>query len=548
MKLITQNLKIFFGCFVFSSAVFLLFPLSVIAENVDHLTFPIKDVLPILAIFTVVGSVVFTLLTRWISGRLKYLPLLLTTLLAGLWIQGNIIHYNLGLLDGHTIDWSGCFKQIWIEILVWAALFTLAILFRKVLLRNHTSILVFLLLFTLPNLFLLIKNSSDLPKKLYLDPSGEFQFSENNVIVIILDNFKSAAFQPILEEHPEFQDAFKDFIFFEDAIGGYTSTEPSIPYILTGQYYTNLVPVQDYLNSIESSTISYQLKTQGFRVENYPYVPFFSILYDNQTDRLPVSERYELATQQILAAGVRYSPLILKPWFVARYYYGTNYVHKDLVTFNSRVHEAAVNIQQPTFKLIHLSGVHAPYQLDSSLDWKNADYLEQAAGSLLAVRNLLDELVNAGVYDQSLIFILGDHGALNSQGPSSFPLASHSQPLLLAKKAFQQFESLQISDAPVTLGDIPKTIAEETGLSADFDGYSLFGIIPETRVREYYYHTWSQEYWSTEYLPPLYEFELEGPAGQPSSWKYTGQYVDGRFISIDEINESDLVNFLLEKP
>ena len=548
MALHIRNRNPLFVSFLFSISIFFLFPLSVYAQNVETNSFYFKDILVPLVIFTLIGFLVTFGFVGLTSKRLKFIPLLLVYLMVCLWIQGNLIQYNLGSLDGHSIDWAACFRRIWIEILVWAAIFALFVLFRKKILHHIHSILLFLFfLFTLPSIFLLIKSNGSIQDKIYLDYSREFQFSENNVLVIILDDFRSDAFPTILETHPEYQETFRDFIFYEDALGGYPTTRPSIPLILSGEYYQNLSPVQDYLSSIEETTIPYQLKQQGFTVENYPYVPFFSSIYDNQTRRLPLKEQFAFGTQQLIISGIRYSPLAIKPFFVARYYFGVNYVHKDLVTFNEHVDEVEITTTKPLFKLIHLSGAHVPYSLDSSLDWNQGDYLEQAAGSLLPVKNLLEELQIAGVYDDSLVLIMGDHGNNDTEGSSSFPLANYSHPLLLAKAAGQQYEIMQTSSAPVTLGDIPRTIADETGIDAGYQGVSLFGDIPENRTRTYYYYTWNHDHWAMPYMPTFYEFEVTGPAKNAASWNYIGQFTDGVFVGQNNFVNSDKYNRLMGK-
>lgn len=540
-----KNLKRLIPPFFFSVSLTLLMPLSVYVQNIDSYHFSFLDILPFLLLFSLLLFVVTSLFTVLISKRLKYLPLMLTVLLAGLWIQGSFINYPLGKLDGHQIIWSESLRTVWIEILAWAVLSTVAILLRKTLLKYNHLILVFLfLLLTLPNVLILMNNDRSLPEITYLDKTGEFKFSEKNVILLILDNYESAAFQMILEESPEYRETFRDFIYFRDALGGYTSTKPSFPYLLTGRFFKNQIPIQEHEADLLKETISFQLKAFGYIIESYSYEPFFSSIYDNQTDKMPAEEKFTNAIQQSVISGIRYSPLLLKPFFVARYYNGIEYAHQDLLTFNTRTQEVEVTSGPPRFKLIHLTGAHAPYQLDGNLEWKNAGYLGQAEASLTPVKNLLTEMKRAGVYDSSMILIVGDHGGLVPIGFSTFPLSHHGQPLLLAKKSGQRFEEMRISDAPVTLGDIPRTIAEETGISVEYPGRSIFDDIPQNRTRNYYFHTWEHQYWSRDYLPALYEFEVNGLGRDSSSWKYLGQYDEQKYITADEWMDHDYIDFL----
>ena len=546
MTFFSRNRKHLLVSLFFAVSIFFLFPLSVYVQNIRSNSFLFKDILIPQLLFTLIGFLVtwgFVLLT---SKRLKFIPLLLTALIVCLWVQGNFIQYNLGSLDGHTIDWSDSFRKIWIEVIVWAVILTFFVVFRKTLLRNLASILLFLcFLFSLPSVFTLIQNNGTIQNKTYLDYAREFQYSKNNVILIVLDDFRSDAFATLLEKYPEYQAVFKDFIYYEDAMGGYPTTRPSIPLILSGEYFRNLVPIQEYVSSVEKSTIPYQLKKQGYIIENYPFVPYFSSIYDNQTDQLTLKEQFTYSIQQGIVTGIRYAPLAVKPFFVARYYFGVNYFHKDLVLFNEKVDGVEITTSQPLFKLIHLSGAHAPYLLDSSLKWGQADYLEQAAGSLLPIKKLLKELIDAGVYDDSLIIILSDHGNNENENSSDFPLSNYARPLLLAKSRGQQFAETQVSSAPVTLGDLPQTIASETGMDASYPGYSIFDEIPENRIRSYYYYTWGHENWEVEYMPTMYEFEVSGPANLPASWKYIGQYSEGNFFGENDFENSEKYNRLM---
>ncbi|PKM70696.1 MAG: hypothetical protein CVU93_00760, partial [Firmicutes bacterium HGW-Firmicutes-18] len=538
MTFLKRNMNHLWVSFVFSITLFLINPLSVYSQNLDNDTFLFKEISSWLMLFSIISGILLSIFVIIFSKRLKYLPLLLTALLFCIWIQGNFINYSLGKLDGHEIIWHETFKKIWFEILIWLIIFAITIIFRKILLRNNNLILVLILLLnTTPTIFTLIKNNETKPDVSYLQTSGEFEFSETNVIIIILDAFESTTFQHILEKYPEYQATFKDFIYFSDAIGGYTTTKPSIPFILTGEYYKNLEPINDYISSVENKSIPYQLKKHGYRIESYPYVPVFSSIYDNQTNSMPSKNRLSQATQQTIISGIRYSPLVLKPYFIARYYHGFDYFHKDLITFNTRVNEVVISTNKPMFKLFHFSGAHVPFQLDGKLNWNNAGYLEQAASSLVPVKNLLTELLVAGVYDKSLILIMGDHGVFGKQGYSTFPLSNIAQPLLLAKKSDQVFKEMQVSESPVTLGDTSKTIANETGIDVIYPGFSFFDKIPESRKRIYYFYTWEQVNWSTTYLPTLYEFEVNGLARLTSSWTLTGKYADGQ--RVDEISYGD---------
>ena len=103
-----RNSSAFFPSFVLAFSLFFLFPIVVYYENIDSITFNIISILPILIIISIITFLFFSLFSILITKRLKYFPILLTSLLVGLWFQGNIIKYNIGKLDGNAINWKEC--------------------------------------------------------------------------------------------------------------------------------------------------------------------------------------------------------------------------------------------------------------------------------------------------------------------------------------------------------------------------------------------------------------------------------------------------------
>jgi hypothetical protein len=184
-----------------------------------------------------------------------------------------------------------------------------------------------------------------------------------------------------------------------------------------------------------------------------------------------------------------------------------------MIDFVNNVSKTRVMDSQSKFKFIHLTGAHSPYQIDNEFNFTDAGYVGQASASLKLVQELLDELKESGAYDNSLIFIIGDHGTQGGSLPES------AQPLMLAKQMNQESEELTISDAPVTLGDIPKSIVEELNFDFSYPGYSVFDPIPSNRTRNWFYYVWEHSNWSSVYLPDMYDFEIQGPADQIDSYK-----------------------------
>ncbi len=176
------------------------------------------------------------------------------------------------------------------------------------------------------------------------------------------------------------------------------------------------------------------------------------------------------------------------------------------------------------FKFYHLKGIHLPLIMNENLDYEEmqpfrANMLRQGTGMLKIAATLLERLKQLKVYDNSLIFIVGDHGSgvgdakinvtpygdrFNTRGPYKGNFQRFKAigiPLILVKRMHATGE-LKTSDAPVSLGDIPQTVVDELGLDAGFPGKSMFRV-EENEDRERIYRAFVGPQEDVEYLAPL---------------------------------------------
>jgi hypothetical protein len=96
-------------------------------------------------------------------------------------------------------------------------------------------------------------------------------------------------------------------------------------------------------------------------------------------------------------------------------------------------------------------------------------------------------------------------------------------PLVLIKP-INSSHPLVISDAPVSLSDIPVTVMTELGISSEFPGISIPDIpISEKRERKFYYYNWDNGAWDNGFLPPMTEYAISDFSWYGSSWRQTFQ-------------------------
>jgi hypothetical protein len=481
-----------------------------------------------------------TLFQKWVSvvfaiGLLFY-------------IQANILVWGHGYLDGHTINWNAYLISAIIDSLVWIGIIAISLLKYEKLFKY----------ITISSIFLLVIQAGGLLSLMYLSPpepqwksysfnftNSTFDFSENeNVILIILDTYQSDVFQEIIEENNSYQSYFTGFTYYRNAVGGYPRTIAAIPLILTGKYYKNEEPVDRYIKKVyESSSLLKSLKNEGYIVEIYQndniIVPSEDIASNVQPKKIDVQSELNIIYRidlfrnfpEPLKAGL--SPILINVYREFEY---------DKLFYDEIGHKSKISTTEPVFKFYHLNGPHYPFGLNENVQYQDlpdnrAGFKEQSKASLQIVNRLFQELKNLGIYNNSLIIILGDHGMQDgAYGINTRQLEDQEMltivpdkvvsggiPLVLIKP-INSSHPLVISDAPVSLSDIPVTVMTELGISSEFPGISIPDIpISEKRERKFYYYNWDNGAWDNGFLPPMTEYAISDFSWYGSSWRQTFQ-------------------------
>lgn len=472
-----------------------------------------------------------------------------------LWIQGQILVWNYGVLDGRAIVWENYLINGLIDSAIWIAILGFAF-FKGGSLYRHIAFASLVLLFLqCGGLMVEVYQAPVEPEwksnALGCDDETKFEFSsEQNVIILVLDTFQSDLFQEIINEDPEYQDIFDGFTYYRNTVGGHPTTYPSVTFILTGKQYNNSIPIQQHIkNEFLQNSVPLLLKENGYRVDLYP-LERDQILINEKTasnagtqncgDDNKVNNNLKGVADLQQLTLFRFVPHFFKVYFHVLPF--VENAHKDLDFYNDLSSKTTVSNKDRIFKFFHLFGVHSPYTLNSQLQ---KEYLpndrsgckEQAKGALKICSELINQLKNNGIYDKSLIFIIGDHGnpwgkidlnndLLNRNDNVDINIVekrvvTSGIPLMLVKK-FDSNGDLLFSDSPVTLGDIPYTITSELHIKNNSSGQSIFSVNEsDERERKFIFYHWEQGGWDKEYLPPMSEYVVNGHSWLLSSWKPT---------------------------
>jgi hypothetical protein len=153
--------------------------------------------------------------------------------------------------------------------------------------------------------------------------------------------------------------------------------------------------------------------------------------------------------------------------------------------FYERLLQSRIKItDQACFRFVHLFGAHYPYLIDEYLNPITPSYSDEnaigaAKGTLRIVQRYLEILKESETYDNSLIILMGDHGYSIDGGLTN--------PLLMIKPAGKK-GTFSVSDSPVSLADLQKTIIAALELPAEMaDGENIFSL-DETRESERLYY------------------------------------------------------------
>lgn len=464
----------------------------------------------------------------------------------GMYLQGNYINAYYGVLDGHTIDWSQYTSTAVVNTVIW--LICLAVPLIAVRLRPDWAkkglkwISLFLIAVQILALGIMLATTDlDTKESVFASTKGINEVSEEgNVIVFILDSFDDLDIKELLETEPDFFSELDGFTYFTNNTGMYPTTIGSLPFILTGEVYRNEQPYSSYVEEAFSKTDYYEdLKEAGYDIALYTGTHYLNVelikdyVSNLAFDGVKVSSPLGMLGSLYKFTGFRYFPHLLKPFV---WFYGGEfgeykvavkseqkvYSYSNIPYYDSLVQEGlSLTEGGKRYRLIHLDGAHFPYNLAEDLretDDGSATRMSQSKAALNIVYEYIRQLKELGVYDQSTLLIISDHGL------HSLLAGRPTNPIFFAKG--QNYSgSLQLSNAPVSQADIQATIMSDLGLNdSEKYGRSAFSIKEgENRDRHFLLYSLNDDnYWNHAYLPPMHEYYILPDGNEENNFYLTG--------------------------
>jgi hypothetical protein len=479
---------------------------------------------------------------------------LLAAIVLASWVQGTLLVWNYGKLDGGAIDWGGAPWRA-VDVVAWLALPALA-WWRperagRVLVR--VAVIACLLQWAVVGARVASAGAPSPPAAAAQAQARLADFSpQRNVLHVVADGFQSDIFAELIAE-PD-APALDGFVYFRDHLGAFPYTHLSVPALVGGEVYDNAEPLPSFMaRNLGPGSILHAARGAGFDVEIGVPAGALAALYARAGDarlvpiptRLHVSAWRSQRDESLLLADLtlfRLAPHWLKravhadeKWFFQRRYGRRAVPGRAFMVHNAFLRGVARGMTatrpRPTYKLLHLMLSHRPWvarpdctHAGSGRSGRDA-VRDQARCSLRSLAAVFESMRRLGIYDSAMIVVMGDHGsfadatAARRDGIASRATMGQARPLLLVKPPHAQ-GPLSVSEATTWIVDTPATIAAAAGIPGRFPGRNaLAAPVDPSRERRYLEYAYWPDEWDAEHVPALYEYVVRGRGDDAGAWR-----------------------------
>ena len=522
-------------CFMF----FLYAPLELYFTNKDEFWYDIYVIAPVMFCVFLVSSAVFILgFALLIKGNEKLCRvglLFLFIVFICSYIQGNYLIRYLPVMDGREIDWSKYTIGRIQSVLLWIIVIAIVTILVRALRMDRMYGLIcvvsvcVLLMFVVTLSTLCITNGGWKSKtSICVTTDQEWTMSDkHNFIILLWDMLDGGAFSDIVIGDQEKEQIFKDFTLYDDTMSGYRYTEYNVPFILSGRQFDNRTTREEYFkdtvttaalfNELENRNYTLGLYETDLRLDESTADRFINV--GKYTRR--VSSYSAFIRWQIMLVGMKYAPFDLKRFSVVD---PTAFerlrivkdgkepfqISNNMNFYQALMEKEIAHTADNSFKFIHMWGAHAPYEYDAQMNYlpSGGTYVQSVEMCIMLSDLYLRKLKENGVYDDSVIIIMADHG--NGEYYEENNLNQH--PVLLIKGVDEHHE-LQVNDRPVSFADLQSAylhLLNGGGSASAFDAVP----IPDSR-RFLWYDSKDDAH--------MVEYEQTGKVGDMSTMRATGR-------------------------
>lgn len=516
-------------------------PLDAYFSNQSEFWFDLKQLIPILLTVFIILLLIM-LGVFWIINKTKAALLIygfFTCTFLYFYIQGNYIPRNYGVLNGVDINWGEYPLYAIASIILFIVCISLWLILifklRDKIFKIGKISSVFIILIqiaTIGTLFIQnnVINKQERNNVVVTDKEIYNLSKNNNIIVFILDSFDSNVMKEMLasQNGEKYKSIFEDFTYYPDTLGAYPTTKGSLPFILTGIWYENDKTYSQYIKDAYINNKIYNAFTEN----NYSLGVYTSNLFVNPDSDMYVNieEGSYVIKNYTSFVGKLYNLVAFNymPHQLKKLFYTDTEMFETLKTYTSGSYsledkefydnllDSGLSVGDDTncFKLYHLAGVHPPYTYDENfISDKNKAYdrYDEAAGCFTMLQMYMDQLKKKGIYDDTTIIVMADHGYTNLC----------QNPLFMIKNVNENHE-FKVSEAAMSweyLSDIFISLASQKTV----DDIYISNLNTKNPQRRYLLYSWDDT-WARQYLPKMNEYILIDNASEPSNLEITGRF------------------------
>ncbi len=441
-----------------------------------------------------VAAILFRLLPRLVLQVITALLLLLSLLM---WLQTDYFAMSYGSLDGAALDFKHFDSRGMTEVLVLSVVSLVAILFSRLVVKNILFIVVIVLLGQVAMVTFNVIQEPEVKKKKVVDKEFNYYSSEKNVVLIVLDTFGAEYFQRLLKMNPKIADNYPGFVSYTDAISNYPATRGSMTSLLTAKMLPENVKFKEY----KRAELSQNSLPKWFNSKNYAVSVVSNSNWLNDSFRkrfmskIIIDEdtliRYQssrLFDYSLFRTMLHYiKPTIFNEgrWLFSEQVANQAQIpntptEKGRMLLDYMIEGASVLDNKPRFKMIHLTMPHPEYVYDKHCE-KNSEIeswpverrmLEQSECALNRLNLLLQKFKTLGIYDNSLIAVVSDHGSriMNQHDITGFPsqFEMNSSGILMMIKGVGQTKPFFQVHQPYSLLNLGPVLIDESTHESDF--------------------------------------------------------------------------------
>lgn len=481
---IKKLLPAFLMALVSSFMLFIYEPLTMFATNVDDFWFDIyimiKPNLLFFGLFTLVLFASFSgvyLINNHFSEKLHFYKgtvLLAFIALIVMYIHGNFFIGNLPKMDGTQIDWNVYTKENIISCVIIAVAGLIGIIttykfkYDKVIkVYCFVSFAIVFMLSTSLVGTLSKENVWNRKELVSVSTANNINCaSENkNFFILLVDAVDSTKFKEVLDKS-QYNGMMNDFSYYPDTMSVYRFTRDTIPYLFSdGTLNKNEKDFDTYYNdSFNNSTLIKELESRDYSIGIYDYEFKW-----NSRDASKIKNVKTIANsvnkKQYLREIAKYDLFKYLPYPLKRFSHieKMDYNNCKIVSdaeifswddknfYNNVKNNDIEKINEKNFSFIHLEGAHAPFNYDSDLNVigeSGGTYDDKVSATITVINEYLERLKKAGVYDNSAIIVMADHGYDYESGHG------RQNPILYIKGVNEHHDSMITSDKPVSFTDL----------------------------------------------------------------------------------------------